>query len=267
MRDVFKRLFLEGAADDMRPVKALALYEDFRELTPPGQEGNELIANLADRLVQVDLLTRAAELLEGQVRHRLSGQAKAATGARLASVQMLNLAPAKAVEALNISQAEDIPPDLRRKRRHLRARALLRAGKPDMALAPVAGDTSAEGARIRAKIQAEQGNWGKAADNLAQLLPSPPAKGDSLSKAARDQVMRQAVALSMAENSDGLAALQRRYGEAMAKTQQAEAFDMFTSDDTTDPTQVSAQLDQVARAKAFVDGFLNDLRQQASLEN
>jgi tetratricopeptide (TPR) repeat protein len=267
MRDVFKRLFLNGEADALRPVKALALYEDFRELTPPGEDGNELIANLADRLVEVDLLTRAADLLEGQVRHRLSGQAKAAAGARLASVQMLNLAPEKAVEALNMSQSEDIPPDLRRKRRHLRARALLRAGKPDMALAPVAGDTSQEATRIRAKIQAEQGNWDKVAGNLAQLLPEPPAEDESLSKAERDRVMRQAVALSMAENSDGLRTLQRRYGDAMAKTQQAETFQMLTSDDTADPTNIDAQLEQVARARSFVDGFLNDLRQQASLDN
>jgi len=267
MRDVFTRLFLKGGAEDMRPVKALALYEDFRELTPPGEEGNELIANLADRLVEVDLLTRAADLLEGQVRHRLAGKPKAAAGARLASVQMLNLAPEKAVEALNMSQAEDIPPELRRKRRHLRARALLRAGKPDMALAPVAGDTSPEAARIRAKIHAEQGNWDKAVDNLAELLPDRPADGESLSKADRDKVMRQAVALSMAGNSDGLGKLRRRYGDAMAKTEQAPTFQMLTSDDTADPTNISAQLDQVARAKSFVDGFLNDLRQQASLDN
>ncbi len=265
MRKIFEKLFLKGEADSLSPVKALALYEDFRELTPTGEKGNALIAKLADRLVDVDLLTRAADLLDGQVRHRLSGEQKAATGARLASIHLLNRAPEKAVEALNISRADNLPAELRRKRRYLRARALLKAGRPNAALAPVAGDTSAEATRIRAKIHAEQGNWGKAADNLAELLPDAPGAEDKLAGAAADKVMRHAVALTMAGNSTGLAKLRRRYGDAMAETARADTFQMLTSDDTSDPAQASEQLAQVQRARTFVDGFLNDLRQQASL--
>lgn len=267
MRDVFASLFLDGKADSMEPVKALALYEDFRELTPPGERGNRLIAELADRLVEVDLLGRAAELLKGQVENRLSGQAKSAAGARLASIRLLDRAPQKAIEALNESQADNLPPDLRRKRRHLRARAHLEAGNYERALVPVAGDTSPEATRIRARIHADQGNWQKAAENLAGLLPEKPGEGETLSKAERDKVMRQAVALTMADNAEGLAKLRRTYGDAMAGSEQADTFDMLTSDDTTDPTQAEEQLAQVARARTFVDGFLNSLRQQASLDN
>ena len=170
------------------------------------------------------------------------------------------------MEALNISRADNLPAELRRKRRHLRARALLKADRPNAALAPVAGDTSDEATRIRAKIHAEQGDWGKAADNLAELLPDAPGPEEKLAGEAADKVMRHAVALTMAGDSTGLAKLRRRYGDAMAETARADTFQMLTSDDTSDPAQASEQLAKVQRARTFVDGFLNDLRQQASLD-
>ena len=266
MRDVFTRLFLDGAADKMSPIKALALYEDFRELTPPGEEGNRLIAKLADRLVQVDLLSRAASLLDGQVRHRLSGEPKAQSGARLASIYMLDRAPSKALEALNISRQDNLPAKLRRKRRYLRARSLLKAGRHAEALTAISGDDRPEALRIRAKTHADAGNWSKAADNLAALLPDKPKDGESLSKPEIASVMRQAVALTLADDQEGLRRLDRRYGDGFAGSKQAATFDMLTEGDSSDPTKVGAQLAQVQRAKSFVDGFLSSLRQQASLE-
>ncbi|MCG8512413.1 MAG: tetratricopeptide repeat protein, partial [Rhodospirillales bacterium] len=58
MTDAFGRLYLEGAADVLPPVTAIALYDEFKELTPPGDKGDEMIRKLADRLVAVDLLDR-----------------------------------------------------------------------------------------------------------------------------------------------------------------------------------------------------------------
>ena len=58
-------------------VDALGLFYDFRELTPPGRRGDEMIRRLSDRLVSVDLLDQAADLLQHQVDHRLQGAARA----------------------------------------------------------------------------------------------------------------------------------------------------------------------------------------------
>src|SRR5207244_10501927 len=71
----FDSLFLAGKGDAMPAIEALSLFYDFRELTPIGRRGDELIRRLADRLVSVDLLDQAAELLQHQVDHRLQGAA------------------------------------------------------------------------------------------------------------------------------------------------------------------------------------------------
>ena len=51
MSAVFHTLFLDGAADALTPVEALGLYYDYRELTPVGSDGDEMIRKLAERMV------------------------------------------------------------------------------------------------------------------------------------------------------------------------------------------------------------------------
>src|SRR5690606_12019045 len=66
-QSMFADLFLNGLAESIGPVEALGIYYDFRQLTPPGARGDEMIRNLARRLVRVDLLDQAAELLQYQL--------------------------------------------------------------------------------------------------------------------------------------------------------------------------------------------------------
>ena len=68
----------------MPAIDALSLFYDFRDLTPVGRRGDEMIRKLADRLVSVDLLDQAAELLQHQVDNRLQGAARAQVAVRLA---------------------------------------------------------------------------------------------------------------------------------------------------------------------------------------
>src|SRR5258708_22551495 len=60
----FESLFLGGKGDGLPPVEALGIFYDFRELTPIAPRGDEMIRRLAQRLVAVDLLDQAAELLQ-----------------------------------------------------------------------------------------------------------------------------------------------------------------------------------------------------------
>ena len=61
--DLFTQIFLGPKGDELPPVEALGMFYEFRELTPIGRRGDELIRRLADRLASIDLLDQAAELL------------------------------------------------------------------------------------------------------------------------------------------------------------------------------------------------------------
>src|SRR5260370_16351885 len=101
--DSFADIFIGADAERVPPLKALALYDEFRELTPAGGKGDDIIRKLADRLVDIDLLDRAAELLDNQIRNRLKGRDKARVGPRLALVHLLDRKPQAALEALDIA--------------------------------------------------------------------------------------------------------------------------------------------------------------------
>ena len=78
----FDSLFLAGKGDALPAIDALSLFYDFRELTPIGRRGDEMIRRLADRLVSVDLLYQASELLQHQIDNRLQGAARSQVATR-----------------------------------------------------------------------------------------------------------------------------------------------------------------------------------------
>ncbi|MFM7630852.1 MAG: hypothetical protein ACKO43_03455, partial [Alphaproteobacteria bacterium] len=93
MQSLFVDLYLKDKADTLPPLTALALLDEFRFLTPDDETGDEMIRKLADRLVSVDLLDRAGDLLNHQVRERLEGEEKSRVGMRLAMIRLLNNQP------------------------------------------------------------------------------------------------------------------------------------------------------------------------------
>jgi len=130
----------------------LALFYDFRELTPIGRRGDEMIRRLADRLVSVDLLDQAADLLQYQVDNRLEGAAKAQVATRLAVVYLMNHKADRALAALRASRAADLSDDLRNQRLLLEARAIADMGRYDLALEVIGNVDGREAIRLRSDI-------------------------------------------------------------------------------------------------------------------
>src|SRR6476659_9805716 len=120
----FESLFLGGKGDAMAPIDALSLFYDFRDLTPVGRRGDEMIRKLADRLVKVDLLDQAAELLQHQIDNRLSGAGRAQVAAKLAVIQLMNHKPGQALQTLASTRQTDLPRELANARLIIEARAL-----------------------------------------------------------------------------------------------------------------------------------------------
>ncbi|MEJ2122523.1 MAG: hypothetical protein P8Z76_17850, partial [Alphaproteobacteria bacterium] len=120
MRKEFVRLFVARGKERMKPLRALAVFHEFSHLMPAGPDGDKMITALADRLVSVDLLGRASSLLEQQIKKRLTGTERAKVGARLALLRLLDKKPAAAIDALRLSDVENMPAELARQRRRLR---------------------------------------------------------------------------------------------------------------------------------------------------
>lgn len=255
MRDSFADLYIGGLADKMPPLTALGIYEDFRDLTPLGDAGNLLIAKLADRLVQIELLDRAAALLKGQIDTRLKGAAQAEAANQLALVYLLDRKPEEALATLKTALPSDASEGLKSERRQLQARTLGELTRYPEALALLNGDSSADAARLRAEIGWRTQNWPLAAAAFTQLVP---AADKPMSDADRQTVLRLAIAQSLSQDNAGLGAVRARYAAEMAKSAFKESFDLITATNVAqdfDLRSISRQVAGVDQFAAFMTGY------------
>lgn len=235
MAKIFEGLFLEGKADNLPPVQALALFYDFRELTPAGAQGDEMIRRLAERLVTVDLLPQAAELLQHQVDNRLDGIAKASVATKLALIYLLDRKAEKALAVIRTTKQTRLPDDLIGQRNLIEARALADLKMYDAALDTIAADLSPEGERLRADVLWDAQRWGDAAARAEELLAARYQDLTPLNEIERSDLMRATVAYSLAGDAMSVERLRTRFGPKMSQSPDAKAFALLTqSPDVTD---------------------------------
>lgn len=261
-RAAFQRLFLDGEADHLPPIQAVALYFDYRDLTPLGRDGDEMIRRLADRLTDVDLLDQAKALLQHQVDYRLSGIAQAQVAARLALLHLIDRAPAEALAVLDRTEQPRLPDSLGAQRRLMRAKALSLLGRLDEARALVADDHSPDGLQLAAEIAWNNHDWAGAAASLAALIDGA-GPAEPLPAATAALVLRRAAALALAGDQPALAALGGRFGAAMARTTLAEAFAGLTDSRSSSPQQMRNLAQTLANGSglgSFVDTLETRLR-------
>jgi tetratricopeptide (TPR) repeat protein len=249
MAVVFEDLFLSDKGASLAPIDALAIYYDFSKLTPIGRRGDELIRRLAERLVGVDLLDQAAELLDHQVEFRLSGAAKAQVAAKLAMVQLMNRKPAEAIRVLAGSRSRELSQELREQRLLLESRAMSETGRHDAALDIVANLVSDEAARLRADILWNAKRWAEAGEAIERLLGDRWKGEAALDDIARRDVLRAGIAYALGNEAIGLGRLRERYATKMEGADRT-AFNAIASG-PTNPKAVA----EVAKTMSAIDSL------------
>lgn len=272
MHTTFQDLYLTDKIQTLSPVEALTLYDEFSELVPKGAEGDRLARQLAERLVAVDLLPRAINLLKNQVETRLSGLEGSSVAIRLASLQIQDNKPKSAMESLDKAEeflggqkAEDADPK-RRQIAMLRAKAHSLMGKPQdsfksLSLLPQDEDVL----RLRADIAWKSKKWQDSADAIEQLI----SKQDiSLTRPLTDEqsrlVLNWALSLYLADNRYVLANLRERYGDLMSQSRLAKEFEVVTRPRQNvllaDRDTIQSVIGETDIFKNFLDSFKEDLK-------
>ena len=255
----FDTLFLADKGEALSAIDALALFYDFRELTPIGRRGDEMIRRLADRLVAVDLLDQATGLLQYQVDHRLQGAARAQVAIRLAVIYLMNRKADRALATLRASRAADLANELRNQRLLLEARALSDLGRHDLALEVIAHIEGREAIRLRSDILWAARRWARSAEQIELYYDERWKDWQPLNEIERADILRAAVGYAFGEDVLGLGRLREKYAAKMAVTPDAHAFEVVSAPLGTN----GAEFRDIARAAASIDtleGFLRDMQ-------
>ena len=256
---LFAQVYLSQKGDDLPPVDALAMFYEYRELTPIGRRGDEMIRRLADRLVAVDLLDQAAELLQYQVDKRLEGAARAQVAARLAMVYLTNRKPDRAISALHTTRISDLSGELRQQRLLLEARAQSDVGRHDLALDIISNINGREAIRLRSDIYWASRRWREASEQIELYYADRWRDFKPLNPVEKGDVIRAVVGYALAEDAIGLARFREKYAPLMSGDADRAAFETASQP----AASTSAEFAAIAKMAASVDtldGFLREMK-------
>ncbi|MDO9412215.1 MAG: tetratricopeptide repeat protein [Pseudolabrys sp.] len=255
----FDTLFLAGKGDALPPVEALGLFYDFRELTPIGRRGDEMIRRLADRLVSVDLLDQAAELLQHQVDNRLSGAARAQVAAKLATIYLMNRKPDRALSTLQKTRTTDLSNELRDQRLLLEARAISDTGRHELALEVIGAIKGREALRLRSDILWAAKRWRDAAEQIELMYGDRWRDFTPLTEAERADILRATIGYALSDEQMQLSRLREKYAVKFADGPERRAFDVVSTPIGTAGPEFQDIANKLA-STSTLDAFLRDLR-------
>lgn len=259
--DLFTQIFLGPKGDELPPVEALGMFYEFRELTPIGRRGDELIRRLADRLASIDLLDQAAELLQYQVDHRLEGAARAQVAARLAMIYLANRKPDMAITALRASRISDLSGELRQQRLLLEARAQSDVGRHDLALDIISNVSGREVLRLRSDIFWAGRRWRESAEQIELYYSDRFRDFKPLNAVEKSDIIRAAVGYALADDSIGLSRFREKYAPLMSESADRLAFDIASKPAAASSAEF-AEIAKLAASVDTLDGFLREMKQR-----
>ena len=241
-------LLLGREGEQLTGLQALSLYFDFKELAPVGRRGDEIVRRLADRLVELDLLEQAADLLQYQVERRLTGAARATIAARLAAIRLLDRKPLMALSALHSTRLSGLPEEVRRLRYVLEARALADLSRTDLALEVLEGETGPAFDRLRTSILWNARRWREAGEAGEALLGSRWEGPDALSDRERSDVLRAAIAYVFADERISLDRLKQKFARKIMDSADARTFELILRPGAVETREFRIAAQEAARA-------------------
>ena len=264
---LFEDVYINNQADYLTPLKSLALYHDFEWLAPKSKHYNDIIQKLADRLVAVDLLDRATELLKIQMKsNKLTPLQRNKVGTRLALVNLFEGDNNQALKVLDATEIDDLPPSLATHRLIIRAKALSNLGKVEEALRLLEGNDSKNALLLKSEIYWNGGRWGAAADTIKYLIEKP-TPGQKLSEEQIGYILDWATVLKQAGRETVIVRLRNKFLPYFEGTKYYSIFSILTGNlesDKIDMKAINKAINDVTAFSNFTKIYNDSLKSDLS---
>ena len=239
MAKTFRKMFEPENLKNVSALDAVSVFDQFKELTPVGAQGDTLVQRLAEHLVKSDLLGRAANLLKHQVDHRLKGKEKIRIAIRLAAIELLDKNPQKAIDALAKARGElNFISETSEKEQYkheielLRIRAYAQNKQYKKALSLIEKlplDSLVN--RLKADISWKANYWDIAADALNDvIIDENISMTEKLNEEQIGLILNRAIALNLDNDRIALANMREKYSALMLESNKDKArqFEVIT---------------------------------------
>lgn len=263
MIGLLEDVFVNNQADNLSPLKSLAIYHDYEWLIPQSKKYNRIIQKLADRLVSVDLLPRAFALLQSQLQHAsLTPEEKSKVGTRLALINLFEGKNLEALQFLDSTESPNISTTLAAQRRIIRAKTLSNIGRDQDAVDLLKDDYSKNALLLKSEIYWNSGKWSEASDTIRYLIDNPKP-GEKLSDEQIGYILDWATALNKAGRKTVLVRLRNKFLPYFKDTKYYSPFSILTGTlerDTIDLKAINQTINDITAFSNFTKLYNDALK-------
>ena len=261
----FDGLISGEQAEGLSNLDAVALFMEFREFMPVGHRGDELIRKYIERLVDLDLIPQATELLRYQIDYRLDGIPRAAAAVRLAGLYLLERKPIEAVRAIYDTRYAGLPEELKMARRLVEAQARSDLGEIQVASELLEGIESREASVLRCDIFWKSKHWDEAGATYELALGEAWRKDNPLTPDELKIALRASASYVLSGDKMSSDRFGRRYKGLVSKSPDAGVFQLLSAPAAVQAPIAVAVADEKSRS-GFLDSFLKSYRIRYGLD-
>jgi tetratricopeptide (TPR) repeat protein len=275
MQKAFIELFSGKTLDKMTPLEAAAVATDFAELMPVGADGEAISLNIADQMVAVDLLDRAADIIEPLVESTAAMADAFKYAQKAAAIRITDDKPERALRIIDKALSRpDVQALAGLEPSDLKAFALLRAKAkaqqkrlPEAFAELDAVPEDADTLRIKADIAWSAQNWPLAAEVIGKLVGLAGLDATKpLNEEQAQMILNRALALNLSSNLTELENLRLGYGDIMRSSPLNQAFQVVTRTareaKLADRATLLKLVSEVNMFKAVLEGYKVDPQKQ-----
>jgi hypothetical protein len=226
----FASMIRDQGAHPTSPIDFVAMVGENTDLVPDSADDEAVEQGLAERLLALDLPTRAKPILEKLLRQAKSDAARGNFGLALATLESQQGNDSGAIAVLDSSQGRDLSADVAEQRLILRAVSVARQGNPAAAAAMLVPANTVRAIEARAQIQEGALDWAGAAQAWTDSATLTLPETGMLQEAQMRTVLRLATATARAGDDVGLAALRGKYDQRISAGPLAGMFRLLTAE-------------------------------------
>lgn len=213
MARIFNDVFLPGGlGEEMDDFTVVALFYEFKELNPIGEQGDDVIIGIAKRLVRLDLLENAADLMRHQIHYRLKGHKRVVNADNLAIILIMDKKPSEAMLVLDDTDKDNFNFAKHEYRVRLRAKALTNLEKYNDALSYIKDDMTEDAEIIRREALFQAKRWNSYAEAVNADFDKTISNVGTDKSAAQD-ILRLAISYYMLNIHDQLVLISNSIGD------------------------------------------------------
>lgn len=212
MSDTFTHIFFGDEVGKLDPLFVLGLYYDFRELTPPGQTGDQMLRTVVKRLQDLGLFRRGIDLLSSQMKYRVKNPVeKASYGAFLAELYLLDQRYDEGLQVIENTTYTPLPQPLVQQRNLLQAKLLVANENYDKAREVLAAMPGEEAFDLLVDVLWQTEDYDTLITQLEPRFQDTEARSQNWSPRDQIYLLRLAFAYNVTRQRSKLIALESAY--------------------------------------------------------